>query len=69
MGSQDIEPARAGATLLAESATHITRNRIVLSPVDPFHDVYLRCGSMNNTLEKSTIKDQYDKDDDPLCSS
>jgi len=51
MESQNIETASTRETLSAESATQIKRNRIVLSPVDPFYDLYLRYGSMKNALE------------------
>jgi len=51
MRSQKIEPAGAEETLSAKCATQIPGNWIVLSPVDPFYDLYLTYGGMKNALE------------------
>jgi hypothetical protein len=64
MGSQKIEPANTEATRRAESGTQITRNRVVLSPVDPFYDLYLRYGSMKNALEQHKRQYEYTHDDE-----
>ncbi|MBB4315892.1 hypothetical protein HNR56_003777 [Roseospira marina] len=61
MGSQNIEPSRTEETCSADSTTQITGARIVLSPVDPFYDLYLRYGSMKNALQHYKTQGQYSR--------
>ena len=69
MGSQNSERVGAEETLAAESATQIKWNRIVLSPVDPFYDFYMRYGSMKNALELYKILNQQNRDSSEPYSS
>jgi|GEM_PF-2215409 len=69
MGSQNIEPASTRETLSVKSAKQITRNRNVLSPVDPFYDLYLRYGSMKNALELYKMLNQQNQDSNQPSSS
>ncbi|SDF02659.1 hypothetical protein SAMN05421720_12412 [Rhodospira trueperi] len=62
MGSQNNKTASTGEALSAESAAQIKWNRIVLSPVDPFYDFYMRYGSMKNALELHKKLNQQKRD-------
>ena len=62
MGSQNTERADTEESPSAKPDIQITRNGIAPASVDPFHDFYMRYGSMKNALELHKRLNQSNND-------